>query len=227
MIHYKCPKCDSTLNFSNSLAGQAEKCPACGESVRIPNPPLSEPTSEKENITKIDAAKRQMNEAIRLFFERRDSISIHTLAAAAAQILADLCKAKGVFSPLRGADLIRKERRKEWLRALKASENFFKHARRDPDAMHEFNMGLTEGILFDAAQMYGALTGRHTYAAGVFQLWLFVKDPEILLECEQTKTLLKQLSRLNVAPDNWQFFRDMLTMKRHLPPGFLEMLKFE
>jgi hypothetical protein len=35
----------------------------------------------------VTIAERQMNESIRLFFERRDSVVVHTLAAASDQVV--------------------------------------------------------------------------------------------------------------------------------------------
>ncbi len=48
-----------------------------------------------EKVNKIEAARRQLVEAITLFFERRDPIAIHTLIGASHQILYDLAKGKG------------------------------------------------------------------------------------------------------------------------------------
>jgi hypothetical protein len=41
-----------------------------------------------DKVTKVDAARRQISTAIRLFFGRRDTISIHTLVAAALKVIA-------------------------------------------------------------------------------------------------------------------------------------------
>ena len=46
--------------------------------------------SEKSEITKVEAARRQLDCAIRLFFEDEDSLPIHTLAWAAFEVLFDL-----------------------------------------------------------------------------------------------------------------------------------------
>ena len=51
-----------------------------------------------QNITKLDAARRQLNQAIWLLFEDRDVVSIHTLACAATTILNDVAKAKKIRS---------------------------------------------------------------------------------------------------------------------------------
>ena len=46
-------------------------------------------------VSKFDAARRQLETAIRLYFFQGDPISIHTLASAAAQILHDLSRHRG------------------------------------------------------------------------------------------------------------------------------------
>jgi hypothetical protein len=45
---------------------------------------------DPEKVTKIDAAGRQLQTAIRMFLAGGDSISIHTLTAASLQIVMDL-----------------------------------------------------------------------------------------------------------------------------------------
>jgi hypothetical protein len=46
-------------------------------------------------ISKVAAAQRQLDAAIRLFFQREDELAIHTVAAAALGILRDLIKRRG------------------------------------------------------------------------------------------------------------------------------------
>ena len=41
-------------------------------------------------VTKLAAARRQLLEAIRMFFAEQDELAIHTVAAAAHRIIADL-----------------------------------------------------------------------------------------------------------------------------------------
>jgi hypothetical protein len=48
-----------------------------------------------ETMTKLQAAERQLRVAIRLFFERRDPIAVHTLATAAQDVLRRLAKPHG------------------------------------------------------------------------------------------------------------------------------------
>ena len=50
-------------------------------------------------ITKLEAARRQLESAIFLYFEEKDPVSIHTLTAAAYNILRDI-SAKRNLSPM-------------------------------------------------------------------------------------------------------------------------------
>lgn len=90
----------------------------------------------KTNISKIDAAKSQLLEAINLFFEERDPVSIHTLLGASLGISGDLvtCKEairKNGLIMHKDTPWIKQEKLKEWRDAMRADQNFFKHADRD------------------------------------------------------------------------------------------------
>ncbi len=52
-------------------------------------------------ISKLDAAKRQLDTAIRLYFCDGDPVSIHTLAAASYNILRDVTEQIGPLFTLR------------------------------------------------------------------------------------------------------------------------------
>lgn len=88
-----------------------------------------------ENVSKLVAAARQLREAIFLFFERRDAVAIHTLAAASHQILVDLASERGLSGIPKNNPLVRSEKEKEWITLVNNSHNFFKHADRDPEAV--------------------------------------------------------------------------------------------
>ena len=48
------------------------------------------------HITKLAAAERQLRAAIRLYFDEEDELAVHTVAAAACQLLADLKAERGL-----------------------------------------------------------------------------------------------------------------------------------
>ena len=102
-----------------------------------------------EPIGKLDVARRQVAEAIRMFFERRDPVAVHTLIYAAHQILTDLCTARRLDTILKNNPLLKPERAREWHQAMNEAGNFLKHADKDPDATLEFRPKLTEGFIFE------------------------------------------------------------------------------
>ncbi|WP_426357868.1 hypothetical protein ACPUVO_15640 [Pseudocolwellia sp. HL-MZ19] len=108
-------------------------------------------------LSKFDVAERQLLQAIRMFFNDEDPISIHTLAEAAAQVICDIGTDYGVKSNLRESDKIREDKKNEWRKILFKSRNFFKHADKDKNELHEFNTELNDFSLFDAVVMYGGI----------------------------------------------------------------------
>src|SRR5436190_215604 len=96
-----------------------------------------------ENLTKLDVARRQIDEAIRMFFERRDTVSTHTLASAAAQILADLGKDRGFQGWTRNKAIIKPAHWKKWRDAITKFEAFFKHADHDAYETCDFHPDVT------------------------------------------------------------------------------------
>ena len=89
--------------------------------------------SEEIIINKIEAACRQLESAITMFFHEWDVISQHTLISAAHGILQDLATRRGIQGGVKDSPLIRPEKRQEFLQAINLPQNFFKHADRDGD----------------------------------------------------------------------------------------------
>lgn len=84
-------------------------------------------------VTKLEAAERQLRAAIRLFFERKDIIAVHTLAAAALDIFRQVGRPRGFKSLYdRAGERNRPEKRREVLNLFREAQNFFKHAGKDP-----------------------------------------------------------------------------------------------
>jgi hypothetical protein len=62
-------------------------------------------SAAKITVTKLDAAKRQLRTALRLWFDDGDPVSIHTLLAAAHEIIHTLYRRKGLRDLLFDSDL--------------------------------------------------------------------------------------------------------------------------
>lgn len=133
----------------------------------------------KIKVSKMDAARRQLDMAIEMWFYDKDPISVHTLAAAAYQVIHDINQKKGG-----GADLlydslvIKDEYRKEFADAIKAPGNFFKHADRDTEATVEFPLEASLLFFIFAIRGLHSLGERRSASAEVFLKWLEVHRPE-------------------------------------------------
>jgi hypothetical protein len=78
-----------------------------------------------ETITKLDAARRQLATAIELWFTDGDTVSIHTLAVAAHQLIHDINRKKKGPPLFLDAEFIKPEHKKEFLGILKKGREFF------------------------------------------------------------------------------------------------------
>jgi hypothetical protein len=137
-------------------------------------------------ITKLDAAQRQLDCAIELWFLDKDPVSMHTLAAASYQILHDIKAGKKLPRKLLyDLPLIDEQNREKWIKALKRPMNFFKHADQDPNSLIEFNPISTLGFMVFAVaaldmlgvetQLRGACPRRMAYHAGATILSPFLQ----------------------------------------------------
>ena len=169
------------------------------------------------SVTKLDAAERQLREAIRLFLEDRDPLAIHTLASAAAQITADLLRAKGVPSIIRSGAMIKDERRAEVLGTIRAPENFLKHADNDPGAVLRFNSDATPFFIFAAIAEFQLLAGRQFPGADVFLIWFYMKYPDVIAETPETAAIRAAVVRAHAsglsAEDKAAFLELLAAMK--------------
>src|ERR1700722_16662747 len=108
----------------------------------------------KFKVTKLEASKRQLETAIELWFQDADPVSVHTLTAAARQIVIDLNTKRG-GAPM-GADRMenKPKGRKLAHKAIAEAENFFKHADNDPEAVLHFSTEATQFMLLEAVDKY-------------------------------------------------------------------------
>jgi hypothetical protein len=135
-----------------------------------------------ELLTKIEAARRQLRSAIRLFLEEGDDVSIYTLACAAQEVLRGLLKPRGVeeASFIKDTDWVKPEFYRKYLTLINAPQNFFKHADRDPADSIEFQAELLPFVLHDCIRMYAKLTDRMLREGAAFVGWFLVAYPDLL-----------------------------------------------
>jgi hypothetical protein len=125
-------------------------------------------------ITKAEAATRQLNTAIRLFFASGDSVAIHTLAAAAGTVFADLVETQkpGISWQQSNIRIDSQLKEHDYFDLLRESQDFFKHADRDPDDAHDFDEKKNDDLISVAILDCGELQPT-SIEMQVFQIWYF------------------------------------------------------
>lgn len=141
-------------------------------------------------VTKAEAARRQLDAAIRILFTGEDPLAIHTVVAAAYRILADLdtqrahSPARDVYAQVR--EELRErfpgaapfswspERFRIWLQQSRSRPaNFLKHADRDAQMALEVSTLETETdhLLLEACTLYMELHHEPALEMHVFARW--------------------------------------------------------
>lgn len=172
----------------------------------------------KIHISKLDAAKRQLDSAIALFFHSGDVISIHTLASASYDLLKALCDKNGINNYMvKNESFVREDKKMEFRQAINKAQNFFKHADRDHNSILEFSPEFSEYFLWDATHMYSQLTSEHPPLFMLYRLWIAAKHPDTILMIYATASVqgadsLQALQSLNLDPNNREKFFELLPM---------------
>lgn len=107
-------------------------------------------------------------------------LAVHTLAAASLQLLVDLGKLAGVESRYRRQELIRPGRRKEVLAILNSTQNFLKHADRDPEECHTYAEEGTVLLLWEVVELASRLGLGNRREHLAFQLWFAAAFPDLI-----------------------------------------------
>lgn len=172
---------------------------------------MSAPT--ELHIPKLDAAKRQMEVAIRLYFSWGDPVAIHTLAAAAFNVLIDINDHRGGKGPPireKFLDWIKPGHLWDAKKKLKEAENFFKHADRDPGSTLPFRPQATEFVLFDGVELYFGLTQELPPLLQTYRAWWLIQYKHILMP-DAPESLRKVLTESRFdSSGRATFFQQML-----------------
>jgi len=158
------------------------------------------------SVTKIDAARAQLREAIVLFFEDRSDIAIHTLVLAAHQILHDYTGRTG--SMIKN-ELAVQEYGKERIVRFTKEFTFFKHAKNDPNESLRFDPELHTFFLADALHLFAAATGEWPHEHRVFNLWFILKRPH-MVETEAAKSALAAARSAGWSHERKRVFLELL-----------------
>jgi len=137
----------------------------------------------KVKVSKTEAARRQLDVAIRLLFANEDPIAVHTLAMAAFRILRDLAsKSDDSYMHKVVGSMIRTGMEKDFWKFLHGPANFLKHADKDPDAiLNNLDEKVNDFILLISCFYYQDLGNEYTPEMVTLVSWCSALFPEFLL----------------------------------------------
>lgn len=165
-------------------------------------------TPEPLWITKLQVAERQLREAIRLFFERRDPVTVHTVAAAGHQVLVDIAGRDGVESLLKP-----KAAEASFIRSVNYPTNFFKHA--DRDAQGRINIrplaDFNAELLMDAVLLFQRYAGTLFLEGKVFWTWFVTKNRELFEGSVPSDGAVQKLDT-GIDPEDFDALRAFLLL---------------
>ncbi len=166
-------------------------------------------------ISKLDAARRQLETAIRLYFQNGDPVSIHTLTAAAYNVIRDINDKRGgdpMLAKQQLIDRVKPEFRKMIWDKINEAENFFKHADRDHSNSLAFNPRQTEILLIDASSQYFKLTGEDLPLCFILRGWFIANNPKLFILHEEQLKPLKMTAPAIVEMGRAGYFSTMLPL---------------
>lgn len=124
-------------------------------------------------VTKLDAARRQLETSIRLLFEQGDAVSVHTLAHATFGILKDVALHRNKHTRIaKVAEITAGLDDRSFKKGFNRTGNFFKHGDKDPNGVlsggpEEEN----EALLSLSVELYRNLKCLVTPEIEAFYLW--------------------------------------------------------
>jgi hypothetical protein len=145
-------------------------------------------------IGKLEAARRQIEFAIRTHFENRDPFAIHTVTEAAFGILRALAEKQGsVRIHQEIVNRIQPGKQSEFWWYINRASNFLKHADRDPDAiLEDVNEEINDSAIFFAITYYADLSPESiSRTMNMFFMWYLCSHPNLMTEEFRTKALAK------------------------------------
>jgi hypothetical protein len=123
-------------------------------------------------VTKLEAAKRQLEIGIRMIFSQADPVATHTLIGAASTLLSNLIER---HRPTRSWDAIAQKANNlspsNYFAIMRRAQNFLKHADTDPDETIALDVTDTDSLAFWAVMNLGEIDGPLGKSESVFQMW--------------------------------------------------------
>jgi hypothetical protein len=176
-------------------------------------------------VTKLEVARDQLDAAIELFFLSDNTIAVHTLTAAAYNVLRDIARRDGSDFPFIKTGFIetlKDSERSKVVAFLNAPENFFKHADRDPDEILEFDPQLTELMLIDACSYFKERPNFKPRHFDAIKVWSGSLRADVSKDSPEGQLTLAVVQALKAAGKQkfWDRYCELVAAKQQLPSAF-------
>ena len=158
------------------------------------------------SVTKIEAVRQQIDEAIWMFFNRRNPIAIHSIVGAAHQTLHDIT---GRSSSMIKNETAAMDSGKDWYRRLNKEYNFFKHGKGDAGESLTFDPLLHTYYLLDCVYMYRELTGERYHNHNIFDVWFALANPNTVGD-QGVREFARQVAQTDMKPNDYEYFAGLL-----------------
>ncbi|MDO9311487.1 MAG: hypothetical protein Q7T85_07290 [Nitrosomonas sp.] len=163
----------------------------------------------QQTISKLDAVRAQLDAAIEIYFTHDNLIAVHTLTAAAYNILRDIALKNGTKHPFikrTFVDEYPEQKRKIIKDFINYPENFLKHADRDLDISITLDPQLTEILLMDALAYFRDKNESKPLYYEVFKAWCGIPSEDL---DERTKVLTETFMMISRSGGKQEFWNLM------------------
>jgi hypothetical protein len=167
-----------------------------------------------KTISKLDAVRAQLDAAIELYFTCDNPIAVHTLTAAAYNVLRDMALKTGSEHPFIKTAFVDEypdPKRKAIRNFLNHPENFLKHADRDPDALLTLNPQVTEILLLDALAYFRDKGEPKPKYYDAFKAWHGVPKEGLSDGAKMFAEVTMAMFKSKGKKEFWALFKQQLT----------------
>jgi hypothetical protein len=167
-------------------------------------------------ISKMDAVRAQLDAAIEIYFTSDNPIAVHSLTAAAYNILRDIARKEASEHPFLKTSFVNEypeEQRKAIRDVLNHPENFLKHADRDADSNLNLNPEMTEMRLMDALAYFRDKDLRNPLYYDAAKVWLGVPKDGLTEEAKMLREAVMSMFKAKGKKQYWELFKQRLTAR--------------
>lgn len=157
---------------------------------------------ETLELTKFEAAERQLIQGIKLFFEEGDPVSIHTLAEAAIQVFRDLAPKYNTSSCITEHPSLSHISKRNIYDTMNKARNFFKHANKDFDQILDFDITRNHISLLECSTLHTSIKGTIIPEVLIFELWFLSQHKDLFVSDEK---FMEKLTSSGVFSKQWSF----------------------